>query len=554
MSLRSGTKADVRRSRYKVAVDADEGRRRREDNMGRAVHRHMAVLMRALGPSCSELLLIISNPPNGSEDLLIQVLQLLCEGQTPPPDLVVTVKHLYETRLKDAAILIPILSAFSKEECPSFGLSNIGGSSFGQQISLRLLLLVRCVNYSDEVYDDSSVDRPTFRWRYRNFSGEPVNHSKLSTCENELKPPGSESLPKGIVAKTSNLERRPLWGLPEKTNGSRSLFVVAVGVKQKINVDKMVRKFLESGFVVMLLHYDGIVDEWKDFGWSSKVIHVSVDNQTKWWFAKRFLHPDIVAEYNYIFLWDEDLGVENFNPQRYLSIVKEEGFEISQPALDSGKSEVHHLITTRSRRSKVHTRAYKSDGKGVQCDDTSSSPPCTGNDLIHAWGLDIRLGYCAQASERWIADCFNDTEMLLSTEDIGCVFGESDVQIDITELGNTPPPEPECDVNVVDKPPVRTSRNVAFKGRKSFMRTPPKQASSVVYPFTFIKPCSVHGDMTLNDINQQVHNPRKPKQNEQDDDSISYQTSAFSGKPVLGKTKIRTEGGEGCITILRTKG
>lgn len=36
------------------------------------------------------------------------------------------------------------------------------------------------------------------------------------------------------------------------------------------------------------------------------------------WFAKRFLHPEIVAEYNYIFLWDEDLEVENFNPQRYV--------------------------------------------------------------------------------------------------------------------------------------------------------------------------------------------------------------------------------------------
>ncbi|KAK6116189.1 hypothetical protein DH2020_008458 [Rehmannia glutinosa] len=81
-----------------------------------AVHRHIAVLMRALGSSYSELLLIISNPPHGSEDLLIQVLHLLCEGQTPPPDLVVTVKHLYETRLKDAAILIPIISAFSKDE------------------------------------------------------------------------------------------------------------------------------------------------------------------------------------------------------------------------------------------------------------------------------------------------------------------------------------------------------------------------------------------------------------------------------------------------------
>lgn len=40
------------------------------------------------------------------------------------------------------------------------------------------------------------------------------------------------------------------------------------------------------------------------------------------WFAKRFLHPDIVAEYSHIFLWDEDLGVENFNPKRYVGHQK----------------------------------------------------------------------------------------------------------------------------------------------------------------------------------------------------------------------------------------
>jgi len=33
------------------------------------------------------------------------------------------------------------------------------------------------------------------------------------------------------------------------------------------------------------------------------------------WYAKRFLHPDIVAPYEYIFMWDEDLGVENFNAE-----------------------------------------------------------------------------------------------------------------------------------------------------------------------------------------------------------------------------------------------
>ncbi|KAL8487780.1 hypothetical protein ACS0TY_024198 [Phlomoides rotata] len=82
-----------------------------------AVHRHIPVLMRALG-SYSELLHIISDPPQGSEDLLIQVLHLLSEGRAPPPDIVVTVKHLYETRPKvlDATILIPILSAFSRDE------------------------------------------------------------------------------------------------------------------------------------------------------------------------------------------------------------------------------------------------------------------------------------------------------------------------------------------------------------------------------------------------------------------------------------------------------
>ncbi|XP_075516795.1 uncharacterized protein LOC142551442 isoform X1 [Primulina tabacum] len=81
-----------------------------------AVHRHVPILIRALESPYSELLQIISNPPQGSEDLLTQVINILSEGTIPSPDLVVIVKHLYETRLKDATILIPILSAFSRDE------------------------------------------------------------------------------------------------------------------------------------------------------------------------------------------------------------------------------------------------------------------------------------------------------------------------------------------------------------------------------------------------------------------------------------------------------
>ncbi|XP_031505229.1 uncharacterized protein LOC116267565 [Nymphaea colorata] len=80
------------------------------------IHRHIPILVRNIGSSYSELLHIISEPPHGSENLLILVLQTLTAECTPAPDLIATVKQLYETKLKDAAILIPILSLLSKDE------------------------------------------------------------------------------------------------------------------------------------------------------------------------------------------------------------------------------------------------------------------------------------------------------------------------------------------------------------------------------------------------------------------------------------------------------
>ncbi|KAL2530515.1 Protein XRI1 [Forsythia ovata] len=152
------------------------------------------------------------------------------------------------------------------------------------------------------------------------------------------------------------------------------------------------------------------------------------------------------------------------------------------------------------------------------------------------------------SSEGWLADCFNDSEMQNNSEDVAS--GVSDVQIDITELLDIPP---EYEANAVQKLPVRPNKNIVFKGRKSYMQSPSKLASSVVYPFAFIKPCGMHGDVTLKDINQRIHTPSESDENSEDH-AVSYPTSAISGKPVVGKTKIRTEGGKGSITITRTKG
>lgn len=253
---------------------------------------------------------------------------------------------------------------------------------------------------------------------------QPVKLSSQNPCEKAYrrsKRMGIDSLPRGIIQGTTDLYFRALGADPVKETqqlpSSQSLLTMPVGIKQKEMVNKIIEKFPAKNFTVMLFHYDGKVDEWSIFPWSSRAIHVVAANQTKWWFAKRFLHPDIVSSYKYIFLWDEDIGVENFHAGRYLEIVEKEGLEISQPALDPHHSEVHHQITARRPKGLVHRRIYKFRGGGL-CFENSTKPPCTGwvemmvpvfsqaawrcawymiqNDLVHAWGLDMKLGYCAQ--------------------------------------------------------------------------------------------------------------------------------------------------------------
>ncbi|KAK6163931.1 hypothetical protein DH2020_000795 [Rehmannia glutinosa] len=297
--------------------------------------------------------------------------------------------------------------------------------------------------------------------------------------EYECRPEGTETLPRGIVSRTTDLDMRPLWGPPKKKKLKlpMNLLAIAVGIKQKQNVNEIVKKFPLNDFAIMLFHYDGNVDGWKDLEWSSSVIHVSATNQTKWylfftvsldvlpdmleiicrvfdfhvsvfplrWFAKRFLHPDVVASYAYIFLWDEDLGVENFHAGRYLSIIQEEGLQISQPAIDADKSEVHYKLTAREISSKVHRRAINLHGPGRRCYENSMEPPCTGfvemmapvfsraswrcawymiqNDLVHAWGLDFQLGYCAQGNNR--------------TKNIGIVDSEYVIHLGLPTLGGS---------------------------------------------------------------------------------------------------------------------
>ncbi|XP_074283035.1 uncharacterized protein LOC141607581 [Silene latifolia] len=85
------------------------------ESVKQAIDGHMPILIRTMGASPS-LLGIISDPPDGSENLLIQVLHTLTDGTVPSAELISTVKKLYESKIKNVEILFPILSFLTNEE------------------------------------------------------------------------------------------------------------------------------------------------------------------------------------------------------------------------------------------------------------------------------------------------------------------------------------------------------------------------------------------------------------------------------------------------------
>ncbi|CAN6572316.1 unnamed protein product [Malus baccata var. baccata] len=270
------------------------------------------------------------------------------------------------------------------------------------------------LSYIEEKYSGFSTQALLNAWS--SLKGNEVRTEKYVSQETKIwvptNPRGAESLPPGIVASESDFYLRRLWGLPSEDLLVKPKYLVTftVGYAQKKNVDAAVKKFSEN-FTILLFHYDGLTSEWDEFEWSKRAIHVSIPKQTKWWYAKRFLHPDIVAPYEYIFIWDEDLGLEHFNAEKYIKLVKKHGLEISQPGLEPN-SGLTWQMTKRRGDSEVHMLTEEKPG---WCNDPHL-PPCAAfveimapvfshdawrcvwhmiqNDLVHGWGLDFALRHC----------------------------------------------------------------------------------------------------------------------------------------------------------------
>ncbi|VFR00182.1 unnamed protein product [Cuscuta campestris] len=144
--------------------------------------------------------------------------------------------------------------------------------------------------------------------------------------------------------------------------------------------DKNISNFTED-FAIVLFHYDERANEWDEYEWSKRAIHVTARKQTKW----------------------------------YIKLVKKYGLEISQPAIVSRKG-LTWLMTMKRPGVEVHRKVNQTLQSG-QCADLDM-PPCAGfveimapvfsreswrcvwnliqNDLVHGWGLDFALWRCVK--------------------------------------------------------------------------------------------------------------------------------------------------------------
>ncbi|KAK6143943.1 hypothetical protein DH2020_024291 [Rehmannia glutinosa] len=151
-------------------------------------------------------------------------------------------------------------------------------------------------------------------------------------------PRGAESLPPGIVVSESDFYLRRLWGEPSEVSLTSYGYmnydeIYAYDHILELSGSEKEAEFSED-FQIMLFHYDG---------GQVNGTNLSGHSVPFMWYAKRFLHPDVVAAYDYIFIWDEDLGVEHFNAENNLQkpLPLEHEQPTSPPTIKSGRKSPH---------------------------------------------------------------------------------------------------------------------------------------------------------------------------------------------------------------------
>lgn len=84
--------------------------------MKRTILRSIETAIKKLGPENAQILKYIEQGQKGTEALIIRIIYILTERTIPNPELVKRVRDLYQTKVPDVRLLIPVITGFTKQE------------------------------------------------------------------------------------------------------------------------------------------------------------------------------------------------------------------------------------------------------------------------------------------------------------------------------------------------------------------------------------------------------------------------------------------------------
>ncbi|BFI24363.1 hypothetical protein MPTK2_1g10830 [Marchantia polymorpha subsp. ruderalis] len=148
------------------------------------------------------------------------------------------------------------------------------------------------------------------------------------------------------------------------------------------------------------------------------------------------------------------------------------------------------------------------------------------------------------ASDKWMSRCFVEIQGHQQVVPISEISGSCSMNQQ----------QQECEFEFSESPSISFGGPSTPGSRSTVQYNKPKSVTPVAYPFNLLKPSRAQGDVTLTDINQRLSMPpSRPSQFSVDKRLVQAGAGGLSGKSVVHRTKIHTQG-EGCITIMRTRG
>lgn len=84
--------------------------------MKRTILKAIEVPVKKMGSESVEILKLIEMCPKGSETLITRIIYILTEKRMPNPELVKRVRELYQSKVSDVRLLIPVINGLTKQE------------------------------------------------------------------------------------------------------------------------------------------------------------------------------------------------------------------------------------------------------------------------------------------------------------------------------------------------------------------------------------------------------------------------------------------------------